>query len=162
MISKKFRALFEVKKRAIFKMGRDKKKDGKSKIWCVVPGCKSDARKNKEKHEFMEGVEFYPFPTKRKDMKLRKQWLKMIERPLDYDPPAWHRVCSRHFVGGKMGPGSEIPELFPKNNFKQPLKERPDHSIQKRKMLVPVKPSSKRTCRKLQLEAENATQIEGL
>ena len=81
----------------------------------------------------------------------------MIDRPADYDPPAWHRVCSRHFLGGKMDGENCVPELFPKNNFKQPLKGRPDSSIQKRKTLIPVKPSTSRR-RKLDL---NTVSVDG-
>ncbi|CAG2212329.1 unnamed protein product [Mytilus edulis] len=75
----------------------------------------------------------------------------MIDRPADYDPPAWHRVCSRHFVGGRMTAQNNIPELFHKNNFKQPLSERPDSSIKKRQILAAIKPSQ----RKRELKFQN-------
>ena len=75
----------------------------------------------------------------------------MIDRPADYDPPAWHRVCSRHFVGGIMTAQNNIPELFHKNNFKQPLSERPDSSIKKRQILAAIKPSQ----RKRELKFQN-------
>ncbi|CAG2212996.1 unnamed protein product [Mytilus edulis] len=74
----------------------------------------------------------------------------MIDRPADYDP-AWHRVCSRHFVGGIMTAQNNIPELFHKNNFKQPLSERPDSSIKKRQILAAIKPSQ----RKRELKFQN-------
>eukprot|EP00105_Crassostrea_gigas_P044212 XP_019928360.1 PREDICTED: uncharacterized protein LOC105341909 [Crassostrea gigas] len=53
-----------------------------SKYWCVVPGCTSDGRKkrNLEKYPAMEGVDFFPFPTRLKNNKIRKRWISQ-ERP---------------------------------------------------------------------------------
>ena len=102
-----------------------------SNYWCVVPGCTSDSRKkdNTGKYPWMTDVTFLPFPTLKKNPKLRSKWIEMIRRPLGYIPLSHHRVCSRHF-----GTDSNVPELFPWNNYGQFQPQRSTASITKREL----------------------------
>jgi hypothetical protein len=43
-------------------------------------------RQQEEKYPWMENATFIPFPTKLKDHRLRSKWIKMIRRPLGYQP----------------------------------------------------------------------------
>ncbi|XP_062620990.1 uncharacterized protein LOC134282606 [Saccostrea cucullata] len=114
-------------------VGRKNTPESKGKYWCVVPGCNSDSRKkNKlDKYPWMEDVSFEPFPTKRKEPKLRAKWITMIRRPKEYEPLAHHRVCTKHFVGNCRSENHTIPELFPWNNYKSVSTTKP-LSIEKR------------------------------
>lgn len=107
--------------------------DTPSKFWCAVPNCISDGRKktNLEKYPWMQGVQFFPFPTEKKEKKNRQQWLKLINRE-NFEPKRHHRICSLHFVDSKPTEENPYPTLFPRNNFKQPLKERSQNAILKR------------------------------
>ena len=55
-----------------------------------IPTCSSNTKRNPE-------LSFYHIPT---DKKLRKMWLHWIGRN-NFSPNNYHRVCSKHFVGGK-------------------------------------------------------------
>ncbi|XP_062609694.1 THAP domain-containing protein 11-like [Saccostrea cucullata] len=114
-------------------VGRKNTPESKGKYWCVVPGCNSDSRKkNKlDKYPWMEDVSFEPFPTKRKEPKLRAKWITMIRRPKECEPLAHHRVCTKHFVGNCRSENHTIPELFPWNNYKSVSTTKP-LSIEKR------------------------------
>ena len=66
---------------------------GKSKggkITCCVPECYSNSKRNPE-------LSYYVIP---KEENLRKKWLHMISRK-SFVPSTSHRVCSKHFEGGK-------------------------------------------------------------
>lgn len=106
-----------------------RKQKPSTNYWCVVPGCTSDSRKRKnpEKYPWMNGIEFIPFPTKKKNPKLRQKWVEMIRRPYDYEPLPHHRVCSRHFTDN-----NNVPELFQWNNYKNFTPKRSTASIEKR------------------------------
>lgn len=52
------------------------------KGFCSVPNCKNDIR-----------GQSHLFP---KDIKLRKLWLKAIQRE-DWEPGKWSKICSKHF-----------------------------------------------------------------
>jgi len=84
-------------------MGRTKSGTSNSRYLCAVPGCTSDAWKtnNIDKYPWMKDVDFVPFPTQRKNSRLRNLWIEIIRRPKDYIPLPYHRVCTRHFVGNK-------------------------------------------------------------
>ncbi|XP_069106901.1 THAP domain-containing protein 11-like [Argopecten irradians] len=116
-------------------MGRAKGENSKTKYWCAVPGCISDSRKslNLDKYPWMRNVTFRSFPTVKRQPRLRSRWLSMIRR-LDYNPKPWHRVCSRHF-----NEESDIPELFPWNNYKESNNMRSMAAIQKRETWKSVK-----------------------
>ena len=115
-------------------VGGRNNEESKSKYWCVVPGCTSDSRKKckPDKYPWMQNVSFEPFPTKKKEPKLRAKWVTMIRRPLGYEPLSHHRVCSRHFVGNCRSDSHPIPELFPWNDYKSESSSRSSQSITKR------------------------------
>ncbi|XP_061191028.1 uncharacterized protein LOC133199197 [Saccostrea echinata] len=120
-------------------MSTTRKQKPSTNYWCVVPECTSDSRKRKfiGKYPWMDGIVFIPFPTKKKNPKLRQKGVEMIRRPLDYDPLPHHRVCSRHFIDGH-----NVPELFPWNNYKVFTPRRSTASITKREADLTVNPSS--------------------
>ena len=65
------------------------KKKGGGGTTCI-PKRDSNSKRNPE-------LTFYQIPT---DKKLRKMWLHWIGRA-NFKPNKYHRVCSKHFVGGK-------------------------------------------------------------
>lgn len=85
--------------------------------FCAAEGCSSDDRK-RGKYGYMKNIEFFPFPTKKNEPKLRKQWLQLLRRD-DYLPTKKHRVCSLHFVDGRPTKEHPLPELFSYNNYKK-------------------------------------------
>lgn len=109
----------------------ERKKNTKS-FWCVAEGCSSDDRKV-GKFGYMAQVEFFPFPTQKKNPKQRKKWLDLLRRE-DYEPQRNHRICSLHFVDGMPTAEHPFPELFAYNNYKRPEIERRLDSIMKRDM----------------------------
>lgn len=106
----------------------------KTRYYCAAEGCSADTKKI-GRYGYMENITFHPFPTQKKDPKGRKMWLKLLKRK-DYDPPKHHRLCSRHFVDGKPTHENPYPTLFSYNNFKEPLKSRRTHSIDKRNSTI--------------------------
>lgn len=85
---------------------------------CAAEGCTSDDRK-RAKYPYMQNVRFYPFPTEKKNSKLRGKWLKLLRRDDAYFVPTFkQRVCSLHFVDGEPTNEHPYPELFSYNNFK--------------------------------------------
>ena len=93
---------------------------------CCVPNCVSNSRKNPE-------LSFYKFP---KDPKLRKTWLHWVSRA-DFTPNEHHKVCSKHFEGGKKTYLGKIPTLVPKIIKPTPTKPRPTHKCRERTDNVP-------------------------
>ena len=96
--------------------------DGKKKAtkWyhCAAEGCTSDDRK-RSKYPYMQNVTFFPFPTAKKNQKLRQKWLQLLRRDERFfEPNAKQRVCSLHFVEGKPTEKHPYPELFEYNNFR--------------------------------------------
>ena len=55
-------------------------------------------------------LSFYQIPT---DMKLRNMWLHWIGRA-SFKPNKCHRVCSKHFVGGKKTCLHNVPTVVQK------------------------------------------------
>lgn len=45
----------------------------------------------KGRYEYMHGIEFFTFPTQKKDPKGMRAWIGLLRRK-DYDPPGHHRV----------------------------------------------------------------------
>ncbi|XP_062587939.1 THAP domain-containing protein 11-like [Saccostrea cucullata] len=131
-----------------------------SKYWCVVPGCTSDGRKkrNLEKYPAMEGVDFFPFPTRLKNNTIRKRWISQINRE-NFEPKRHHRVCSNHFVDGRPTECNPVPTLFPRNNFMRPLKERPQNAVEKRSNFTSVQPDKFQDNETLGLELFNAPPV---
>lgn len=111
----------------------------KTRYYCAAEGCSADTKKI-GRYGYMENITFHPFPTQKKDPKGRKMWLKLLKRK-DYDPPKHHRLCSRHFVDGKPTHENPYPTLFSYNNFKEPLKSRRTHSIDKRNSTIKISKS---------------------
>ena len=78
---------------------------------CAV-GCTSDSRKRgKEKYPEMIDVQFFPFPTVKKNRALRSEWIRHVRR-VDFIPNYDSRVCSKHFVDGKPTDENPTPTLF--------------------------------------------------
>lgn len=70
---------------------------------CCIPTCDSNTKRNPE-------LSFYQIPT---DKKLRKMWLHWIGRA-NFTPGKHHRVCSKHFVGGKKTCLHNVPTVVQK------------------------------------------------
>ena len=80
-----------------------------------VPYCFSNSKKDKH-------LSFYSFPDGKSKGKqlLRKKWLHMVSRK-DFAPTnGGHRVCSKHFPGGKKTYMNNVPTLTPKAEKKSP------------------------------------------
>ena len=98
-------------------MPMPKKKETK---WyhCAAEGCTSDDRK-RAKYPYMQKVQFFPFPTKKKNPKLREKWLQLLRRDEKFFEPNFkQRVCSLHFIDGEPTKEHPYPELFAYNNFR--------------------------------------------
>ena len=87
---------------------------------CCVPGCFSNSKRD-------TNLSFYNIPNgKSKDKQLlRKKWLHAISRKDFRDPGLGHRVCSKHFVGGRKSYMNNVPTIVPKTENKKTPKERP-------------------------------------
>ena len=70
---------------------------------CCIPTCSSNTKRNPE-------LSYYQIPT---DIKLRKMWLHWIGRA-NFTPNNHHRVCSKHFVGGKKTCLHNVPTIVQK------------------------------------------------
>lgn len=70
----------------------------------------------------MQNVQFYAFPSKKKDPSERRKWLELLRRDVNFDPSRKARVCSLHFMDGKPTSEHPFPELFSYNNFKESRK----------------------------------------
>ena len=62
---------------------------------CCVPGCASNNKRNPE-------LSFYKFPNgkSQESKNLQKAWIHLVSRK-NFSPISGHRVCSKHFPGGK-------------------------------------------------------------
>ena len=90
-----------------------KKQNGGGGTTCCIPKCDSNTKKNPE-------ISFYQIPT---DMKLRNMWLHWIGRA-SFKPNKCHRVCSKHFVGGKKTCLHNVPTVVQKVLLPTPTKPR--------------------------------------
>ena len=77
-----------------------KKRKGGGGTTCCIPTCDSNTKKNRE-------LSFYQIPT---DTKLREVCLHWIGRE-SFTANKYHRVCSKHFVGGKKTCLHNIPTV---------------------------------------------------
>ncbi|XP_056002983.1 uncharacterized protein LOC130049438 [Ostrea edulis] len=98
--------------------------------FCAAPGCSSDDRK-KGRYGYMQDVQFFAFPSKKKAPIDRRKWLDLLRRD-NFDPSRKARVCSLHFVDRKPTEKHPFPELFMHNNFKESKMIRPNTAITKR------------------------------
>ena len=81
-------------------------------------------------------VQFYSFP---RNPVQRDLWIRAVKRENDdgtlWTPKDHHRLCSLHFIGGKMSSDPDNPSygptIFPTDNFK--VKASPDQRCQRRK-----------------------------
>ena len=81
---------------------------------CCVPGCFSNSSRD-------TGLSFYGIPNgkSKEKQELRRRWLNMISRENFDNPGIGHRVCSKHFVGGRKTYMNNIPTIVPKNKGKK-------------------------------------------
>ena len=81
---------------------------------CCVPGCFSNSVRD-------TGLSFYSIPNGKSKEKqdLRRRWLFMISRQNFDNPGIGHRVCSKHFVGGRKTYMNNVPTIVPKNKGKK-------------------------------------------
>lgn len=63
---------------------------GKARYFCAAEGCHTDTLK-KGRYGYMHDVEFFAFPTQKKDPKGRRTWINLLRRK-GHDPPRHHRV----------------------------------------------------------------------
>ena len=91
---------------------------GRGGFTCCVPGCFSNSNRDVD-------LSFYVIPNGKSKEKilLRKKWLHMISRK-DFQPTDGHRVCSKHFVGGRKTYMNNVPTLVPKMKGKENLTKR--------------------------------------
>ena len=91
---------------------------GRGGFTCCVPGCFSNSNRDVD-------LSFYVIPDgkSKEEILLRKKWLHMISRK-DFQPTDGHRVCSKHFVGGRKTYMNNVPTLVPKMKGKDNLKKR--------------------------------------
>ena len=80
---------------------------------CCIPTCNSNTKRNPE-------LSFYKIPVEKN---LRKKWLHWIGRA-NFIPKNHHRVCSKHFVGGKKDCLNNLPTLVQKLIHPTPTKPR--------------------------------------
>ena len=70
---------------------------------CCIPTCSSNTKRNPE-------LSYYKIPN---DKKLRRMWLHWIGRA-NFKPKNYHKVCSKHFIGGKKTCLHNTPTLVEK------------------------------------------------
>ena len=101
---------------------------------CCIPTCSSNTKRNPD-------LSFYRIPT---DKKLRKMWLHWIGRA-NFQPNNYHRVCSKHFVGGKRTCLHNIPTMV-------------------QKLMLPTQPKPRTTskCRNRDITIEESHEIEDI
>ena len=99
---------------------------------CCIPTCSSNTKRNPD-------LSFYRIPT---DKKLRKMWLHWIGRA-NFSPNNHHRVCSKHFVGGKRTCLHNVPTVV-------------------QKLILPTQPKARTTskCRNRDIAIEESHEIE--
>ena len=87
---------------------------------CCVPYCFSNSKRVKH-------FSFYSFPdgkSKEKQLLLKK-WLHMVSRKDFVSTNGGHRVCSKHFPGGKKTYMNNVPTLTPRTEKKALLSPDP-------------------------------------
>ena len=91
---------------------------GRGGFTCCVPGCFSNSNRDVD-------LSFYVIPKGKSKEKilLRKKWLHMISQK-DFQLTDRHRVCSKHFVGGRKTYMNNVPTLVPNMKGKENLEKR--------------------------------------
>ena len=96
--------------------------------YCCVRFCDHNTKGNPE-------LSFHKLPT---ESKLRKAWLHWIGR-VDFQPTQYHRVCSKHFEGGKKTYSIKVPTIGPKLIQPMPSKVQPIYKFRERdSTLIPT------------------------
>ena len=104
-------------------------KGGPGGYTCYVPECFSNRKRN-------PSLSFYSFPDGKSEDKvlLRKRWLHFVGRK-DFKPIHGHRVCSKHFLGGKKTYVNNLPMITPKTAKAKPIV--PRQTSKARNRIVP-------------------------
>ena len=95
-------------------VGECKRKTVVGGFTCCVPGCFSNSVRD-------TGLSFYIISNGKNKEKqdLQRRWLFMISRQNFDNPGIGHRVCSKHFVGGRKTYMNNVPTVVPKNKGKK-------------------------------------------
>ena len=95
-------------------VGECKRKAVVGGFTCCVPGCVSNSVRD-------TGLSFYIVSNGKNKEKqdLRRRWLFVISRQNIDNPSIGHRVCSKHFVGGRKTYMNNVPTIVPKNKGKK-------------------------------------------
>ena len=119
---------------------------------CCVPGCASNNKRNPE-------LSFYNFPNgkSQESKNLRKAWIHLVSRK-NFSPTSGHRVCSKHFPGGKKHYMNRLPTIVPKTIRPTPTKPRSTTKARNRTPMstLPLRETN-RTKRRLFSEATHAS-----
>ena len=79
--------------------------------YCCVVGCHRETIRDKD------NVNFFRFPTGRRNPEKRQLWIKAVNRKnddgSDWEPKEWTRICSDHFVGEKHREETNHPDYKP-------------------------------------------------
>ena len=91
-----------------------KRKGGPGGCTCCVPECFSNSKRG-------PSLSFYSFPGGKSEDKvlLRKRWFHLVGRK-EFRPTHGHRVCSKHFLGGKKTYMNNLPMITPKTAKAKP------------------------------------------
>lgn len=89
---------------------------GTNWYYCA-PGTSEERKRGK--YEYMQNVQFYAFPPKKKSSSERRKWLELLRHDLKFDPSRKASNCSLHFMDGKPTSEHPFPDLFAYNNFKK-------------------------------------------
>eukprot|EP00795_Rhopilema_esculentum_P004170 gene4170-20357_t len=79
------------------------------------------------------------YPKSEEKKLLRKRWIHLVGRK-DFKPTSGHRVCSKHFPGGKKTYMCNTPTLTPKTAKDKPINPR---STTKARNRVPFEPNAR-------------------
>ena len=95
-------------------VGECKRKTVVGGFTCCAPGCSSNSVRD-------TSLSFYIISNGKNKEKqdLRRRWLFMISRQNFDNPGIGHRVCSKHFVGGRKTYMNNVPTVVPKNKGKK-------------------------------------------
>ena len=92
---------------------------------CCIPTCNSNTKRNPE-------LSYYKIPN---DKKLRRMWLHWIGRA-NFKPKNHHRVCSKHFIGGKKTCLHNTPTLVEKLLLLTQVKPRTTYKCRNRNSTI--------------------------
>ena len=92
---------------------------------CCIPTCNSNTKRNPE-------PSYHKIPN---DKKLRRMWLHWIGRA-NFKPKNHHRVCSKHFIGGKKTCLHNTPTLVEKLLLPTQAKPRTTYKCRNRNSII--------------------------